>query len=87
MENYRSKNKNTQEKSAMRQHAIEVHNDKKVEFKMDIIKSFKNNPLARQVHESIYIIKSKDEDHYPMNSKKEFNQALIVTAKFTKGVL
>ena len=29
LENYRSKNKNTQEKSAMRQHAIEVYNDKK----------------------------------------------------------
>ena len=70
----------------MRQHAIQVHNDKKVDYKMEIIKSYKNNPLARQVHESIYIIKSKNEDHFPMNSKNEFNQALIVTAKFTKGV-
>ena len=33
------------------------------------------------------MIKSKNEDDYPMNSKKEFNQALIVTAKFTKGAL
>ena len=87
LEKYKSKNKATQEKSAMRQHAIAVHNDKKVEFKMEVIKSYKNNPLARQVHESIYIIKSKNEDDYPMNSKKEFNQALIVTAKFTKGAL
>ena len=71
----------------MRQHAIQVHNDKKVGFKMEILKSFKNNPLARQVHESIHIIKSKNEDNHPMNSKNEFNQALIVTAKFTKGVL
>ena len=54
---------------------------------MEILKSFKNNPLARQVHESIHIIKSKNEDNHPMNSKNEFNQALIVTAKFTKGVL
>ena len=53
---------------------------------MEIIKSFKNNPLARQVLESINIINSKNEDDYPMNSKKEFNQALVVTAKYTKGV-
>ena len=71
----------------MRQHSIEVHNNKKVSFKMEVLKSFKNNPLARQVHESIHIIKSKNEDHHPMNSKKEFNQALIVTAKYTKGAL
>ena len=54
---------------------------------MEIIKSYKNNPLARQVHESIQIVQSQQEDHHPMNSKNEFNQALIVTAKFTKGVL
>ena len=54
---------------------------------MEILKSFNDNPLARQVFESIQIIKSKTEDHHPMNTKKEFNQALIVTAKFTKGAL
>ena len=51
---------------------------------MEIIKSFKK-PLARQVMEAIYIIKSKEEDNFPLNSKNEFNQALIVTAKYTKG--
>ena len=71
----------------IRQHAIEIHNDKKVDYTMEIIKSYKNNPLAREVHESIHIVQSKYEDHHPMNSKNEFNQALIVTAKFTKGVL
>ena len=86
MANYRSKNKAVQEKSAMRRHAKECHNDKKVEYKMQVIKTFKNKPLARQVLESIWIIKSKTEDDYPLNSKKEFNQALIVTAKYTKGV-
>ena len=84
--NYRSKSKKTQEKSALRQHAIKVHNDKKVSYKMEIIKTFKNNPLARQVLESVHIINSKNEDDHPMNSKKEFNQALVVTAKFTKGI-
>ena len=54
---------------------------------MEIIKSFKNNPLARQVLESAHIINSKNEDDYPMSSKNEFNQALVVTAKFTKGVI
>ena len=54
---------------------------------MEVIKSFKNNPLARQVLESVYIVKSKTEDDHPMNSKNEFNQAMVVTAKFTKGVL
>ena len=84
--NYRSKNKATQEKSAMRQHAKLHHNDKKVDFKMTVMKTFKNNPLARQVYESIWIIKSKSEDDFPMNNKKEFNQALIVTTKYSKGV-
>ena len=85
-EKYKSKNLATQEKSAMRQHAIKVHNDNKVSYKMEIIKSFKNNPLARQVLESVHIINSKNEDDHPMNSKQEFNQALVVTAKFTKGI-
>ena len=53
---------------------------------MSVIKTFKNKPLARQVLESIHIIMSKDEDDYPMNSKNEFNQAMIVTAKYTRGV-
>ena len=86
LENYKSKNKITQEKSSLRQYSIKVHNDKKVSFKMEIIKSFKNNPLARQVLESVFIVKSKTEDAHPMNTKKEFNQAMVVTAKFTKGV-
>ena len=86
MENYRLKNKAVQEKSAMRRHAKECHNDKKVEYQMQVIKTFKNKPLAHQVLESIWIIKSKTEDDYSLNSKKEFNQALIVTAKYTKGV-
>ena len=73
-------------KSALRQHSITVHNDKKVSYKMEIIKTFKNNPLARQVLESVNIINSKNEDDHPMNLKKEFNQALVVTAKFTKGI-
>ena len=82
--NYRSTNKNTQEKSALRMHAKNIHQDKKIDYKMEVLQSFKK-PLARQVMESIHIVKSKSEDHYPMNSKNEFNQALIVTAKYTKG--
>ena len=53
---------------------------------MKVLKTFKDKPLSRQVLESIWIIKSKQEDDYPLNNKKEFNQALIVTAKYTKGV-
>ena len=70
----------------MRKHAKECHNDKKVKYKMTVLKTFKDKPLSRQVLESIWIIKSKQEDDYPLNNKKEFNQALIVTAKYTKGV-
>ena len=81
---YRSTNKNTQEKSALRTHAKEQHGDKKVQYSMEILQTFKK-PIARQVMESIHIIKSKSDDHFPMNSKNEFNQALIVTAKYTKG--
>ena len=83
---YRSKNKATQEKSAMRKHAKEVHNDKKVAYRMEVLKAFKNNPLGRQVYESVQIIKSKTEDTYPLNDKNEFNQAMIITAKYSKGV-
>ena len=53
---------------------------------MEVLKTFKNNPLARQVYESILIVKSKTEDNYPLNDKNEFNQALIVTAKYTRGI-
>ena len=84
LKNYRSTNLNTQEKLALRRHAKEQHKDKKVEFKMEILETFKK-PLSRQVMESIHILKSKKEDDFPLNSKKEFNQALIVTAKYTKG--
>ena len=51
---------------------------------MEVIETFRK-PIARQVMESIHIIKSKSEDDFPMNTKKEFNQALIITAKYTKG--
>ena len=85
-ENYRSKNKSVQEKSALRKHAKEVHSDKKVEYKMEVIKSFKDNPLARQVFESTQIVNTKNEDDYPMNDKNEFLQAMIVTAKYSKGL-
>ena len=86
IEKYRSTNKDTQEKSAMRIHAKEVHGDKKVECSMEVLKTFKNNPLARQVYESIQITKSKIEGNFPMNGKDEFNQALIITAKYSKGL-
>ena len=75
VQNYRLQNKNTQEKSALRMHAKEQHGDKKVDYKMEILQTFKK-PLARQVMESIYIIQSKSDNHFPMNTKKEFNQAL-----------
>ena len=84
--NYRSKNKKVQEDSAMRRHAKECHDDKKVDYRMEVLKTFRNNPLARQVYESIQLINSKSEDNIQLNSKKEFNQALIVTAKFSMGV-
>ena len=78
--------KTLRKKSAMRKHAKNVHQDKKVEYKMEIMKTFKNNPLARQVYESVKIVNSKLEDDYPLNDKNEFNQARIVTTKYTRGV-
>jgi len=59
--------------------------DKNVKFKTEALKTFKKNPLARQAFESIQIVNSKTEDQYPPNDKNEFNQALIITAKYTKG--
>ena len=69
----------------MRKHAKEVHGDKNIAYRMEILKTFKK-PMERQVYESIKIINSKTEDDFPLNSKNEFNQALIVTAKFSRGV-
>ena len=83
--NYRSKNKKVQEDSAMRKHSKEIHNDKNVNYRMEVIKTFKS-PLERQVYESIKIINSQNEDDFPLNSKKEFNQAMVVTAKYNKGI-
>ena len=83
---YRSKSKNTQEKSALRKHAKMYHDDKKVEYRMDVLKSFKNNPLARQVYESVKIVNSKIQDDIQLNDKDEFNQAMIITAKYTQGI-
>ena len=80
------KAKQSEKKSALRKHAKEHHNDKKVEYRMEIVKSFKNNPLARQVFESVKIVKSKLEDDIQLNNKDEFNQALIITTKYTRGV-
>ena len=82
LENYRSNCETTQEKSAMRKHAKEVHGDKRVDFEMEVMKTFKGDPLGRQVYESILIIDSKNQDDFPMNSKNEFNQALIITASY-----
>ena len=69
----------------MRKHAKEVHGDKNVAYRMEILKVFKK-PMERQVYENIKIINSKTEDDFPLNSKNEFNQALIVTAQFKRGV-
>ena len=63
-----------------------MHEDKNVNYRMEVLKTFKNNPLARQVYESIKIVNSKVEDHFQLNNKKEFNQAMIVTAKYSKGL-
>ena len=83
---YRSKSKNAQEKSALRKHAKMYHDDKKVEYRMDVLKSFKTNPLARQVYESVKIVNSKIQDNIQLNDKDEFNQAMIITAKYTQGI-
>ena len=83
---YRSKSKAKQEKSALRKHAKEHHNDKKVHYRMEIVKSFKNNPLARQVFESVKIVNSKLEDDIQLNTKDEFNQAMIITTKNSRGI-
>ena len=83
---YNSDNIATQESSALKNHEKDIHGDRKVKFEMSIIKNFKEDPLSRQIYESIKIVESKQTDDYPLNTKNEFNQALIVTAKFTRGL-
>ena len=55
-------------------------------FSMQVVKTFQQDALGRQVYESTKIIESKINDHYPLNSKNEYNQALIVMATYQKGV-
>ena len=86
LENDQSQNKETMEKSAMRRHDKEVHNKRNVEFQMEIIKTFQHDALGRQVYGSTKILESKIRDDYPLNSKNEYNQAMIVMARYQKGV-
>ena len=59
IDNYKSNCESTQEKSALRKHAKEIHNDNNVKYTMKIVKTFKEDPLARQIYESIKIVESK----------------------------
>ena len=68
----------------MKKHSKPVHDDKKVKFRMEVIKSFKNNPLARQVFESILIVKSKSEDEFPLNDKKRIQSSYDCHCKIHK---
>ena len=70
----------------MTKHAKEVHNNEDIEFQMEVIKTFQHDAVGRQVYESTKIIESKAKDHFPLNSKNEYNQALIVMATYQKGV-
>ena len=85
LEKYNYSNLNTQEKSVLRRHAKDFHNDQEIEYKMNILKSFREDPLSRQIFESQKIVESKEIDDFPLNTKNEFNQALIVTAKNHEG--
>ena len=85
LNNYKSSCLATQENPALKKHAKEVHNNQNVKYEMKMLKNFKEDPLARQIYESIKIVESKENDDFPMNSKNEFNQALIVTAKYSRG--
>ena len=58
----------------MWKHQVERHNGNPVEFKMNVIKAFKD-PLSRQVTEAVLI---KNHTGTLMNSKAEFHQPPLV---------
>ena len=74
LQDFRSNNPETREKSVLRKHVNAVHggNEESVEFEMKVIKIFKNDPTGRQVMEGI-AIRELEADHI-LNSKDEFHQ-------------
>ena len=65
------------ENSFMYRHQVEKHNGEPANFKMKVVKSFKD-PLSRQVTEAVMIKNHKGE---LLNSKSEFFQPSIVRVR------
>ena len=73
MKKYNKKDEN----SFMYKHQMEKHNGEPANFKMKVVKSFKD-PLSRQVTEAVMIKNHKGE---LLNSKSEFFQPSIVRVR------
>ena len=70
-------------KSVILRHQLEVHNGEKVEFDMKVVKSFQNDPLARQIGEGI-CIREMDPDKR-INNKQEWNQPEDIFCEYKKN--
>ena len=76
LQEYRSNNPETREKSVLRKHVNEVHggNEDGVEFEMKVTHVFKNDPTGRQVMEGIGIRELVGKVDHILNSMYEFHQ-------------
>ena len=58
----------------------ECHDGKHVNFKMEVIRSYQHDPLARQCAESVWI--KKVDPKQRINTKTEYHQPGDVEAKY-----
>ena len=77
------KTENEAPKSVILRHQLEVHNGENVEFEMKVVKSFLNDPTARQIGEGLYI-REMDPDK-KINSKQEWNQPEDIFCEYKRN--
>ena len=63
--------KNRNKASVLREHCRDVHGGNMVDFKMSVIKRYKNDAMLRQIMESV-IIESSDQGEL-LNTKQEWD--------------
>ena len=92
---YRSSNKDTQNKSVLFRHTRDVHEgvlgdgEGIKDYKVSLLSTDKNNPLARQCREGQNIADLEDKEELGrvvcLNSKQDFLQSQRVTLDFRRG--
>ena len=71
------------EESMMLKHELEVHGGEKVDWRLDVVGTYRKNPLGRQVFEGVKI--RNCHAHFRLNSRAEFVQPGEVTPEYTSS--